>query len=206
MSPSTVTPVVQVGLERAPPDGKRPPITATVLGGTSEAFLAASAPRRGVAQMPCQHPGGAGPTWQHLERAAGCEVGAGTAAAANKVHQSIMRDAPGSRAHSGLRGHGTLPGRRHSAAADNFTLKVAAPAKSAPLYCQSSLGYIWEANFKLSSSLGLVIRLTNLSRGFMYILPLLGLEHGTPFGTMGKGRGRCENGASLHVVVCEKLH
>ncbi len=35
---------------------------------------------------------------------------------------------------------------------------------------------------------------------------LLGLEHGTPFGTMGKGRGRCENGASLHVVVCEKLH
>jgi hypothetical protein len=23
---------------------------------------------------------------------------------------------------------------------------------------------------------------------------------------MGKGRGRCENGASLHVVVCEKLH
>ena len=25
---------------------------------------------------------------------------------------------------------------------------------------------------------------------------LLGLEHGTPFGTMGKGRGRCENGTS----------
>ena len=25
---------------------------------------------------------------------------------------------------------------------------------------------------------------------------LLGLERGTPFGTMGKGRGRCENGTS----------
>ncbi len=35
---------------------------------------------------------------------------------------------------------------------------------------------------------------------------LLGLERGTPFGTMGKGRGRCENGASLHDWCCEKLH
>jgi hypothetical protein len=30
---------------------------------------------------------------------------------------------------------------------------------------------------------------------------VLGLEHGTPFGTMGKGRGRCKNGTFLHEVL-----
>jgi hypothetical protein len=55
--------------------------------------LAASAPRRGVAQMPCQHPGGAGPTWQHLERAAGCEVGAGTGAQQTRfIRASLSHD------------------------------------------------------------------------------------------------------------------
>jgi hypothetical protein len=58
----------------------------------------------------------------------------------------------------------------------------------------------------LSESIGHTIASGTSTPTATPVKKVLGLERGTPFGTMGKGRGRCEDGTSLASGACMDIY